>query len=119
MQDKHFGSCLTRPEDALIWNEKTRLEEEKEATEALKQKTKSDTLHAWEVQRYKESDTKIFDLPLGHYTRKYDVQDIAAAFNLAWKEGTVAEIFVRIKEHMATNPGLKTNPCFAGLYLKH
>jgi len=39
-----------------------RLEEEKEAAEALKQKTKLDTLLAQEVQKYKESDTKIVDL---------------------------------------------------------
>jgi len=113
-----LGRVLTRPEGEALWMEKTRVEEENEAAEALKQKTKADTIHAREVQRYRELDTKIFDQPLARYTRKDDVQDIAAAFNLPWKEGTIPEILTLIKNHMASNPELKRDDRFSALYSK-
>jgi len=107
---------LTCPEGEAEWREKTRLAEEAEAAEALKQKNKSAAIEAHEIQRYKESDTKIFEHTLRNYTRKDDIQDIAAAFGLPWKEGTIPELLTHIKAHMEANPSLKSDTRFANLF---
>ena len=51
-------TCL---EGEAEWQEKNRLEEEKEAAKALKQKARSAAIEAREIRQYKELDTKIFE----------------------------------------------------------
>ncbi|KIJ52033.1 hypothetical protein M422DRAFT_243617 [Sphaerobolus stellatus SS14] len=100
------------------WEKNDQVAQAKMAAQEVKQQQKADALQAQEKLRVQNADKKIFDRPLGRYMCKDDIQDIAAAFDLSWKTGIIADIFGRVKAHLDTNPQLQSNPRFAKLFSK-
>ena len=68
-----------------------------------------------ELQRAENALNKTFDAPLGSYTHKDDLKDIAAAFGLDQK-GTIAKILGHCQRHMESYPELVSKPRFTRLF---
>ncbi|KIJ30089.1 hypothetical protein M422DRAFT_268446 [Sphaerobolus stellatus SS14] len=110
-----MARVLTPLEGHQEWEKIHQEEVAKKQAEALKIQKKNDQLHAHEEQRHLTTDTRIFDLPLGHYTKKDDLKDIAMCLGLELN-GKNSELTSRIKAHLDTNPVLRVNECFCGLF---
>lgn len=57
-------------------------------------------------------------MPLASYKHKDDLKDIATALALD-QQGTIAELFSRCQDHLATHPQLLSDPRFASLFAMH
>ncbi|KIJ43661.1 hypothetical protein M422DRAFT_252902 [Sphaerobolus stellatus SS14] len=99
------------------WQHKHQEDMAKKQVEALKNQKKNDALHAREEARRLGINSKKFDLPLRHYTRKEDLKDIAACMGLE-TTGKDVELTSQIKAYMGSNPVLGGNTRFSSLYGK-
>ncbi|KIJ34985.1 hypothetical protein M422DRAFT_262946 [Sphaerobolus stellatus SS14] len=99
-------ACVLTPlEGKIEWEEKRKLQLEKEREEQQKVQTKADALQKREHKQIKTMDTRFFELPLSCYTRRDDLKDIAACFSLAVPDKAKnPELLAKIKQHMASNP---------------